>query len=266
MKLLRILLVLVILSLQVVPIYGAKSVDVGITATPQLSGGITGFLITYVNDKQLDFDWGYSGFATKIMIRAKYGGYPNNIPNINTAPTDGYLVYYGDAIHASDTNVDFNNSTLQVYYTAWAQKADGTWFMNMTTGWKESRNMIFIGLLIFALAATVISLRYYNLLLSMVGMLAWLILWGYNLNNPLSGIVQGSFVHELMTYAFMIMAIVTMLVFFRTRGKNATTSSNGIDAVYQDNSRPVPLSKGMMDKSLDEYRQYIRTRSGNKRR
>jgi uncharacterized membrane protein len=125
--------------------------------------------------------------------------------------------------------------------------------------------MVWGTLFIAGIVFTIISFKYYNLLLSFVGMIVWLALWTFNLDNHPTAIVDGTFTYEALYYVFIIMAIVTMLLYFRSRSKR-TNMPNGIDAEYQDTSKPTIQSARLMDKSLDEYRQYIRTRSGNKRR
>jgi cation transport ATPase len=45
--------------------------------------------------------------------------------------------------------MDFNENPGYLYYKAWAQKADGTWFVTTSTGSEESKKMLllFLGLL-----------------------------------------------------------------------------------------------------------------------
>jgi hypothetical protein len=119
---------------------------------------------------------------------------------------------------------------------------------------------------IAAVVFTVISLRYYNLLFSFVAMISWVGLWAYNLNYPLTNITQGSFVHEVMTYSFIIMAVVVMLLYFRNRGQaqgmfNANTEKEG--AKNTNNSTP---SRGLMELDTNEYRKLMRERIRNRRR
>lgn len=95
------------LLLLVTPVLAA-SVDVGVSAQGLVVGGgncLTNFTITYVSVTRFDFSWGYGANTTSVMIRGKYGGYPADIPNDTTEPSDGYLVYSGNATFCSDTSV-----------------------------------------------------------------------------------------------------------------------------------------------------------------
>lgn len=113
------------------------------------------------------------------MVRAKYGGYPTDIPDQNTSPFDGYLVYYGGGNTVSDTNMDFNNTTLQVFYKAWAQKLDGTWYTDTSSGSKESVNLIelahnigqFLPLLIVLGFTLIAYITHWKLLIFLAGLM-----------------------------------------------------------------------------------------------
>ena len=118
--------------------------------------------------------------------------------------------------------------------------------------------MTFFGILLIALVMSIVSLRWYNLLFSFVAMLMWIALWAYNLNNPIGGITKGSFVHEILSYGFIIMAIVIMLVYFRGRGKdskNIVLGNNNNETSEESTEKP---STGIMGMSPDEYRAYMR--------
>ena len=173
----RLILVLFLLLL---PIGGvvlaATTADVTLYATPAgVTGGITNFTIIYVSDTRLDFTWGYTGNATGIMIRGDYNGYPDDIPNIYTTPSDGYLVYTGNATTASDTSVNFDNNPGPVYYSAWAQRPDGTWYMNPETGEEESAIMLLLVLVGIPLAFVVMALVFKHGLLYFAASAAWII-------------------------------------------------------------------------------------------
>jgi hypothetical protein len=151
MKVIRILIVMVVLSLYAVPVMASTSEDVTITATPMFTAGITSFTITYINDTQLDLAWTVDGTVTMVMIRAKYGRYPADIPNEDTTPSDGYLVYYGNGLAVSDTSMNFDENLGIIHYKVWAQKADGRWYVNTSTGSKESKQLVFIGMIFLSL-------------------------------------------------------------------------------------------------------------------
>jgi magnesium-transporting ATPase (P-type) len=129
-------------------------------------------------------------------------------------------------------------------------------------GWRTNGgdNMTFWILLAIAGFLTFISLKFYNLLFSFVACLAWIGIWAYNLSYPPTNITAGTFVHEVLTYVFIILAITVMLLYFRTRSKNLSNSRNGIDieTITADKNSNRPISKGMMDMSAEEYRDNFR--------
>jgi hypothetical protein len=174
-----------------------SAVLAGNTATminkPRFSGGISNFVITYVNDNQMDMIWAVGIGVSNVMIMANYGAYPLDIPNNTTAPntvpnmpSTEYEVYYGSGLSATDNLVDmsFNsaadisdnsNTPFTVYYSAWAQKLDGTWYMIPSTGSEESRDLLFVGVMGIIIIFTVIAFIFKNALLHMVAMIAWIV-------------------------------------------------------------------------------------------
>lgn len=93
-------------------------------------------------------------------------------------------------------------------------------------------------------------------------MLGWIGLWAYNLNSPPSGITQGSFVHEVLTYSFILMAIAIMILYLRNM-KNGSWDNGGKDKSSSSTGKPT---RGLMDLSSEEYRTYVRSKvRGNRR-
>ena len=184
MKILRlILLVLILLAISVLPsvVTAATSVTVTIVATPGANGGVQNFVATYISDTQIDLTWNKFGNAVNVMVRAKYGEFPADIPDENTAPTDGYLVYYGALEAISDTTMNFDESAGILYYKAWAQKADGKWYTGSVTDWKESEVMALIAFIILALVPTIatFALKSGKRILGVVSSGTWMILSAY---------------------------------------------------------------------------------------
>jgi hypothetical protein len=149
----------------------------GITvfANPLVTGGITDFAITYVSETQLDFSWEYVGDATHIMIRGKYGDYPENIPNGETEPSDGYQVYYGNASTASDTSINFDENPGTIYYTAWAQRDNGTWFTDIHTNFMENTTMALIASIVFIVGLSVLALWQRHIILYIIAFIGILL-------------------------------------------------------------------------------------------
>lgn len=130
---------------------GEDSATITVTAVPEVSGGIENFLITYVSENQLDLSWTLTGDAANIMIRAKYGEYPDDIPNPTTEPDDGFLLYYGSG---SETSYYFDETLSDLYIKAWAQKNDDSWYMDTETGTRLS-GMLLIVIVALALGFTI---------------------------------------------------------------------------------------------------------------
>ena len=149
---------LLVISAVIMVVMMPVAVLAGNTATmvnaPAYSVGITSFTVTYVSDTEMDLNWTYDATVSNVMVRAKYGSYPANPPNSSTAPSDGYLVYYGSGLSAVDTSMNLNNNPDTLYYSIWGQKADGSWNLIPSTGSEESREMI--GLLLGFLSVSLL--------------------------------------------------------------------------------------------------------------
>jgi len=156
-KILYILAVVVLVIINATPVLAATTVVVSILGVPSYTGGILSFTVTYVSDTEMDLAWTVDGTVANVMVRSKYGSYPVDIPDQFTAPSDGYLVYYGTDLSAVDTSMNFNENAGSIYYKAWAQKADGTWYVTTHTGSKESKEMILIFLAFITLTLTTVG-------------------------------------------------------------------------------------------------------------
>lgn len=186
------------LILPITGAWAATTAVVTVVMQPDISGGISGFTITYVTDTHMHLDWTLTGEAVNIMVRAKYGEYPDDIPDVDTAPSDGYLVYYGSGSEADDTSMNFDENAGALYYSAWAQKADGTWFLDTSTGWEESKVMTFIGLIVLAGILSYFALKYPNVLLAILGGGAWAALIPYLVSSPPAAIPAGSQAQQMV--------------------------------------------------------------------
>jgi hypothetical protein len=147
-KLLCILAVVFLVVINTAPVM-ADVMVVTVLGVPNFTTGITSFTVTYIKDTEIDLNWTYDATVSNVMVRAKYGSYATNPPNDSTAPSDGYLVYYGSGLSAVDTSMNFDNNPDTLYYSIWGQKGDGSWYLIPSTGSKESKQMIllFLGLI-----------------------------------------------------------------------------------------------------------------------
>ncbi len=237
------------------PTQASELADVTLWATPVVSGGITNFTIIYVTEQRLDFTWGYSGNATKIMIRGKYGGYPSDIPNGATTPSDGYLVYYGNATSANDTSVDFDQNLGPIYYKAWAQKADGTWIISPYSGSKESALMTLWAFIGLAAILSFLSLRTSFYILKAIAAISW---WGcmaYWVANRPTAITAGSAPDVIMLMVlFLFGAGIMFLPFWSTKNENGQEIGRGFR---------LPFMKTPEEEERENYRETRQERNAN---
>jgi len=177
------LVVAILLATTVLPLaagsiaMAASSASVLITATPII--GFSGFTITYINPERVDFNWNIGGNVVAVMIRGEYNEYPEDIPDPLTAPTDGYLVYYGNGVSASDTSMDFEENPGPIHYRAWAELNDGTWISPPAEGTEESRAVTLLALALIAASLTVALFITKNALLGFPCVIFWAVLGGY---------------------------------------------------------------------------------------
>lgn len=116
---------------------------------------------------------------------------------------------------------------------------------------------------------TIMSLRYYNLILSFAASLGWIALWMYNLNYPPANIAVGTTLHEVLVYTFIIMAIATIYMYFRNRGRASIGAGGGNESGNRAelSGRAIRYSPpSLMEMSPEEYKAYIRSRVRRRRR
>ena len=162
-----------------------------VTNQPSFTSGITSFTITYVSNTEMDLNWTVDGTVANVMVRAKYGQYPADIPDENTAPTDGYLVYYGTDLSAVDTSMDFDSNLGTLYYKAWAQKADGTWYVTTSTSSKESEVVTLILLFGFGLAISGFAIAKKEVVIAIIAPAIWVATIYYTRQNPIGSMTTG---------------------------------------------------------------------------
>lgn len=207
---LRVLAILFFACAPVAPVFAGTVADVNLFATPLYGSGILSFTITYVSDTQLDLSWTVGANVTNVMVRSSYGKYPNDITSANQTPSDGSLVYYGPLLAFSDTSMDFeNNFGMRLYYRAWAQRPDGTWFVNSKSGWKESSIMTLLA--VIAIAGILSFLGFKNVQMRFIGGIAWFFVLVYWLSNRPSAITAGT---PPDVFAILLFIAAGVIMFF----------------------------------------------------
>jgi hypothetical protein len=259
MKIIRCLAVLFILAISLMPlgVMAAGSVTVVITATPMFSAGITSFTVTYIEDAQMDLDWTVDATVDLVMIRSSYNGYPADIPDEDTAPSDGNLVYYGDLLHFSDTSMNFDENLGTIYYKAWAQKPDGHWYVATSTGSKESEVVTLILLFGFGVVLSYIAIRTKEqmtaLVLAFVASAIWLTCIIYTRANPIGNMTTGDNADNAILVALIALMVLVPVITWRVK------RSENEKVTREDTYKRAALPKDFMIKresaseSYDEY-------------
>lgn len=217
MRLIRCLAVIAMLAISLIPIVilADSSVDVIITATPMFTAGITSFTVTYITDIQMDLDWTVDGTVDLVMIRSSYVDYPADIPDEDTTPSDGNLVYYGDLLHFSDTSMDFDENLGTIYYKAWAQKADGHWYVATSTGSKESEVVTLILLFGFGLVISGYAINKHKTEIAIIASAIWLAVIAYTRSHPIGEMTTGDTADTAVLLALLGMMILVPIISFR---------------------------------------------------
>lgn len=124
--------------------------------------------------------------------------------------------------------------------------------------------MTFWIILVIAGFLTLLSFRYRNILISLGGSLGWFALWMYNFDYPPANITIGSTLHEVLIYVFIIMAVATMLMYFRNRARGYTGYTPTKSEEAESEARRSP-ARGLMDLTPTEYQRLVRTRLRRRR-
>jgi hypothetical protein len=267
-KWLVIILITIGLSITPAAVFADTTAVINVTNTPLFTQGIKTFTITYVSDTEMDLAWTVDATAANVMVRAKYGQYPADIPDENTAPTDGYLVYYGTDLSAMDTSMDFDENAGAIYYKAWAQKADGTWYTTTSTGSEESREVVLIGLIALGAIGSIFAIYKRQLLFAVGASAVWFLLIAFTRSNPLPNTAIGSSTDSIWISVCVAFSIATMVTTFYMRNVDSKEKQekylNSKDyRSEQDINRYN--SRGSNYESADDYQMRLARMSKRKR-
>lgn len=208
-KWLWVILSVVALGLIPVGVLAATEQDVTVTATPAY--GIISFTIDYISDTQMDLSWTATGDVVNVMVRAKYGEDLDEIPDEDTDPSDGYLVYEGDGSSVSDTSMDFDGNPGPLYYKIWGQKVDDKWYTGSYSAWEESAVMLLLGMLAFAGILSFLAFRSSFKPMRFVAGFGWVAVLVYWILSPPSAITAGSAAHVAVMLVLIFAAVAVSL-------------------------------------------------------
>ena len=114
-----------------------------------------------------------------------------------------------------------------------------------------------------AVLLTIISLRWRNIAYLIGAVLAWAALLFYNFGHPMTNITLGSFQHDLSTYAILMFLAGTLVAYIYNvrRGYTGYERTASEQREYNNELKRDELeSKGIMEMSDKEYREYIHRR------
>ena len=191
------------IGLGATPVFAGNS-EVTITISAFTVGNPEGFIVTYVNDRQVDLSWTMPEGATKVMVRSAPGREPED-------RTDGNLVYYGSDNSCSDTGISLDETLVAIYYRAWSQNAGGAWSQLYSEGQIGGERVIFLGILAFAGIMSFLAFRSAFFGLKLMAAMSWFIFLIYIRANPPLGITEGSGAHVGLIIISMGMGVMIVL-------------------------------------------------------
>jgi hypothetical protein len=172
------------------------------------------------------------GDVDKVMVRAKYGSDLAEIPDENTEPSDGYLVYYGDAASATHW-LNMETMSVPVYFKIWGQRADTTWYTGSKYGLTGGETMILIGMFIFAGILSFLAFRSSFKPMRFVAGFSWVAVLIYWIASPPTVIPAGSAAHVAVMMVLIFAAFAVSVSGFgveesRQRSINGESASSSI--------------------------------------
>jgi hypothetical protein len=250
--------ILITIGLSITPSIVLGDAIITVTNTTWFSSGITSFTVTYVSDTEIDLSWTTDRTIANVMVRAKYGTPPANPPDANTAPSDGYLVYYGSGTSAVDTSMDMNQNMGTLYYSIWGQNADGTWNLIHYSGSAESREM-----LLLAFLGTFIGLIFVNAMVRRASFLPLRIILALTFVIPLIWVTQSPpvpfAVGSSLTTAVVVLIIGALLIFlfssFRRQTDVTRDMAGNFTASGEGNGRWFWQNQSEVDEEREKRRE-----------
>lgn len=222
LRLTAVLIAIVLLMLPFTLLSGValagNSAEVVVTATGYICEAPGGFTIIYISDYELGLSWVKGEDAVNTMVRVKDGSTP-------TSRADGNLIYYGEETYASDTGLNFQESTGSRYYRAWSQNEAGVWEEAGATNFMENPNLTFIGLIIAAGIASFLAFKSRLPAMKFFGGLPWILLALYIRGNPPGNLTEGDSVHTAMWLIFVGFGLLIMFVGLGVKSVDRTETS-----------------------------------------
>lgn len=275
------LVVVLMIIIAAIPVFAGDTTTITVILVPETTSGISNFHIVYINDQRIDLSWNFGSGVSNIMIRAKYGSYPNDISDGSETPSDGYLVYYGNGSNTSDTLVnmddpgdinisDTSDTPFTIYYKAWGQNIDGSWQTSTNTGWEESIELILLAFVFTILSVGIINfgfLRNSFIPYKLAGAFLWLIPVVWIITNPPSVLIAGSTLQTVTLIVLICIALISLFGAFRQPLQiNTSQTINGITNAKSQEDTGWHLPKFIQNTNSYEYQKQARKISLNEYR
>ena len=251
-KAVRIIIALALVLIPIIPC-AVSAATITVTNQPSFTSGILTFTVTYISDTQMDLAWTIDGTVANVMVRAKYGAYPTDIPDAFTAPTDGYLVYYGTNLSVSDTSMSFDQNAGSLYYKAWAQKVDGTWYVNTYNSSKESGVVSMILLFGLGLAISAFAIMKKEPVIGMVASAVWVLCLVYTRSNPIGAMVVGDSADNILVTILIGLIAIVPIISWRLGRSDRAREVKEDDYKERVAPRKQQRTTGTLESSSDYY-------------
>jgi len=154
--------------------------------------------------------------------------------------------------------MNFDQNPGLLYYKAWAQKADGTWYTVTSTSSKESRELILLFFGGLTLVLTYMEIKTRNMPLGALAAGSWIVMWKYVTSNTI--IVDNSS-QNIFTIVCIVAAIIMFFWGIIANGNDDTKKVNRFGFVIKP---PPPVNEtrrrygtGRMQQSDDDYKAMI---------
>ena len=201
----------------------------------------------------MNLNWTVSSSTANVMIRAKYGSYPTNPPNTLTAPSDGYLVYYGTNLSAIDTSMNFDQNSGTLYYRAWAQNIDGSWNLVPNQSSKESRVVSMILLFGLGLAISAFAIMKKEPVIGMVASAVWVLCLVYTRSNPIGAMVVGDSADNILVTILIGLIAIVPIISWRLGRSDRAREVKEDDYKERVAPRKQQRTTGTLESSSDYY-------------
>jgi hypothetical protein len=154
--------------------------------------------------------------------------------------------------------MNFDENLGILYYKAWAQKADGKWYVNTSTGSKESEVVTLLLLFGFGLILSYIAIRTKEqitaLTLAFVASAIWLTCIIYTRANPIGNMVTGDNADNAILVA--LIALMCLVPVITWRVKRSENEKGEREDTYKRAALPKDFEANKRESATEDYDGY----------